>query len=146
MGVLLRGEQGDFAVNNKGWAMLLRLAWDYGWRPGGTGAPAHWTDADSGERTRAWNPADYVTGRGQRVAARDAALLAETLASILDDLPNHDPLDDPSVLRISCPGFPSTLFVSASRPINAFELFGGTNKAGFQSFLAFCRGGGFSIW
>ena len=146
MGVLLRGSQGDFAVNNKGWAMLLRLAWDYGWRPKGTRAPAHWTDPQTNQRDRAWNPADYVTGRGQQVGAHDAQLLAETLSTILDDLPNHDPLDDPEVQRIACPGFPATLFVSASRPINAFELFGGENKAGFQAFIAYCKGGSFTIW
>lgn len=151
MGVLLRGPQGDFILNNHGWALLLRLAWDYGWRPRGTVAPAHWRPAGTIEgadfsNAPKWNPADYVTGRGQGVMTEDARDLAEALASIIDDLPNHDPLSGETVVTIDTPGFPRLRVMPHGRPLNAFELFGGQNKQGFRAFIDYCGAGPFTIW
>jgi len=139
MGVLLRGEAGEFVLNNRGWATLLRLAWDYGWRPKGTVRPDLWSD-------RPWNPADYVTCRGQRVRREDAAALAEALETILDDLPNHDPLAGEPVERVEAPGLPPVRYSSTDRLINTFELLGGENKPHLERFITFCRRGSFAIW
>lgn len=165
MGVLLRGEHGEFALNNRGWAMLLRLAWDYGWRPRGTLPPEHWAEgvqpagiprsreaavaasARPPGATRPWNPADYVSCRGQRVKAEDASGLAEALGAVLDDLPNHDPLAGEAVRRVRASGFPPVLyFEGEQRQVNTFEQFGGPNKSGLVAFVEFCRGGSFVIW
>lgn len=146
MGILLRGEHGDFALNNQGWVSLLRLAWDYGWRPRGTLPPEHWQTPRLRERAREWPAADYVTGRGQRVTAVDAQLLADALGAILDDLPNDDPIESDSLIRVRAPGFPQVSYVSEARTIHTFEQFGGENRQGFTEFLRFCRSGGFSIW
>jgi len=148
MGVLLRGEQGEFVLNNPGWAMVLRLAWDYGWRPAGTRAPRRWeilSDPDDPE-TPSWNPADYVTCRGQRVTDEDADLLAEALAAMVDDLPHTDPVIGEDLLVIETPGFPGKTFLPIGRSINAFEALGGSNRDGFRALLRFCRRGGFEIW
>ncbi len=146
MGVLLRGESGDFILNNQGWAMLLRLAWDYGWRPRGTLHPAHWKTQELAERATTWNPADYVTCRGQRVAGLDAQLMADALAAVLDDLPNDDPIESETLIRVLAPGFPEATYLSDARRVHSFEQFGGMNKEGFLTFIEFCRRGGFTIW
>jgi len=146
MGVLLRGEQGEFVLNNAGWAMLLRLAWDYGWRPKGTRPPAHWAVGPNPERAEQWNPADYVTCRGQRVLDEDSDLLAEALAALIDDLPPTDPAEGDDLAHVEMPGFPPRSFVSPTRTVNAFEALGGSNREGFREFLRFCRRGGFEIW
>ncbi|MBX3363772.1 MAG: hypothetical protein KF866_03310 [Phycisphaeraceae bacterium] len=146
MGVLLRGKSGDFILNNQGWVMLLRLAWDYGWRPRGTVSPRHWLTNELRERATNWNPADYVTCRGQTVTALDAQLFADALAAVLDDLPHDDPLPSEDLIRVEAPGFPAITYLSDSRTIHPFEQFGGVNKSGFHEFIHFCRQGGFSIW
>ncbi|TVS02678.1 MAG: hypothetical protein EA423_08940 [Phycisphaerales bacterium] len=146
MAVVLRNNHGQFTINNAGWVTLLRLAWDYGWRPAGTSAPEHWIAPDDAAKAWSWNNADYVTGRGQRVSANDARLLAEALEAIIDDLPNHDP-DATSGIRVyEAPGFPTVLYIAEDRQMTAFERLGGRNKQGFAEFLAFCRGGSFTIW
>ena len=146
MGVLLRGEHGDFALNNFSWAALLRLAWDQGWRPKGTLAPRAWQAMTRGDPARKWNPADYVTCRGQIVRSEDARSLGNSLARIIDDLPNHDPLADTQVLRLQAPGCLPQVMFSPERPVNPFEMLGGPNKEAFRAFVAYCRRGGFAIW
>ncbi len=146
MGIVLRGQHGEFVLNNRGWASLLRLAWDRGWRPEGTSPPPAWDQITSGDPGRRWNPADYVTCKGQRVSAGDAGRLGEALGSILDDLPTHDALSGEGITRVSAPGCPPWLYFSDSRPINNFEALGGPNKDSYVAFIQFCRVGGFAIW
>ncbi len=146
MGVLLRGEHGDFALNNFSWATLLRLAWDQGWRPAGTRPPGAWEAMTRGDPTRQWNPADYVTCRGQRVRDDDAKSLGKALANVMDDLPNHDPLVDAPVVRCEAPGCLPRVVFGVDRQVHPFELLGGPNKEAFAAFVAYCQRGGFEIW
>ena len=39
MCIVLRGLAGDFQINNKGWGLLMRLAFENGWEPTGTLPP-----------------------------------------------------------------------------------------------------------
>lgn len=146
MGVLLRGNLGDFALNNRSWATLLRLAWDQGWRPAGTTPPVGWERITHGDPGRKWNSADYVTCRGQGVRADDARALSRSLAKILDDLPNHDALSGADVIRIDAPGCLPHLYISEERTLHPFEILGGPNKPALEAFVRFCAGGGFLLW
>lgn len=146
MSVLLKGEQGEMLINNHGWAALLRLAWDYGWRPRGTLPPRHWVTQSLRDRARDWPSADYVTGRGQRVTPIDATLLGDALAAVFEDLSNDDVPPDDSVQPFEMPGFPGLGYVSEGRRLHSFQMFGGSNRAGYRAFVRFCRAGPFEIW
>ncbi|TVQ62379.1 MAG: hypothetical protein EA378_05535 [Phycisphaerales bacterium] len=146
MAVFLRGAGGDFVWNNRGWAMLVHLAWDHGWRPVGTLPPTHWGMHEPGAVPGDWPRADYVTGRGQRVREDDARNLAEALERCVDDLPNHDALAEKGIPPLQAPAFPVWRHMESGASISPFEVFGGPNKDGFRRFIAFCRAGGFTIW
>ncbi|MFG0327406.1 MAG: hypothetical protein ACF8SC_09110 [Phycisphaerales bacterium JB037] len=150
MSVVLTRDADELLLNNRGWATLLRLAWDYGWRPRGTLPPPHWTTPELRLKAAEWNGADYVTCRGQIVTAPDAQRLAEALRAVADDLSPEDP--DPAhdeqlgLRRVPMPGYPPVAFLSDARPMSPFEFFGGSNRAGFHRFVSFCQGGAFAIW
>ncbi len=131
--------------NNKGWGMLLMMAWEHGWQPIGTLPPVHWSRIEEG-RLPEWPRADYVTGRGQRITAEDAIRLADALESLLDDLPNHDPLEDKAVYRLNVPVYPSLRVVESDIPVTDYEVFGGENKSGLRRFIALCRTGELVVW
>lgn len=146
MAIVLRGPTGDFTFNNKGWGILLKLAFDFGWRPRGTHAPAHWQTVPTEWSPNPWNAADYFTGRGQIVTPKDAAALADALAGAMDDIPNHDPFQTETGDDLDLPGYPKLRILTSDRTVNAFEVFGGVNKPGFREFVVFCRKGQFAIW
>ena len=110
MAVILRSDiAGDFVINEQGWVILIPFAYQNGWRPMGTAAPAHYELLHDDVRPQGWHPANYFQGKGQRVSAEDAAAFADALESALPDLPDHDPLAEKSVGRIEAPGFPRIL-------------------------------------
>lgn len=146
MAVILRGEHGDFVLNNKGWGLLLMMAWDYGWRPEGTRPPEHWKHVNRENLPETWAKADYVTGKGQRILAPDAKALGDALERAVDDLPNHDPLVEKEVARLNIPAFPSMRVVRSDVPTTNLEVFGGENKEGFRRLIAFCRAGELAVW
>jgi len=146
MGVLLRGSQGEFILNNRGWATLLRLAWEKGWRPAGTKPPPAWDEQIAHDPARSWNRADYVSCRGQRVTDGDAARIGDALAGVVDDVPSHDPMLGEEVITIPAPGSLPRLYVSPGKTLNPFQILGGPNKASFEAFVRYCRLGGFQIW
>lgn len=160
--IRLVGNHGVHELNNRGWGAVVMLAWDLGWKPAGTEPPEHWDRLGpslGAEQTAGpmsilsglggpvgWPRADYVSGRGQLVSARDAAGMAAALATIVDDLPTHDPLEGKGVDRLTAPGFP-ILFVAAGGAVSQrMEMFGGSNKPGFLELIGFLRGGGFRVW
>jgi len=146
MAVVLRGSTGDFVFNNRGWVQILTLAHQRGWRPVGTVEPAHWASVPEERRPTAWTPADNCNGKGQRVRPEDARALADTLQSIVDDLPDHDPLEGQVSHELNVPGFPSLRTLTSDRRVNPYEFFGGPNKEGFKAFIVFARRGGFAVW
>lgn len=146
MAVVLRGKLGDFVFNNRGWVQMLTLAFQRGWRPIGTMEPAHWASVPEERRPSAWTPADYCNGKGQRVRAEDARALADALESIVDDLPDHDPLEDAVAHVLNVPGYPALRTLTTDKRVNPYEFFGGPNKEGFKAFIEFARAGGFAVW
>ena len=145
MAVILQTKNDRFMFNNKGWGMLLMMAHEHGWQPIGTLPPVHWSRIDEGKLPE-WPRADYVTGRGQRITPKDAAGLADALESLLDDLPNHDPLEEKTVFRLQVPVYPSLRVVKSEIPITDYEVFGGENKGGLRRFIALCRSGELVVW
>ena len=147
-------------VNNQGWAILVRAAWDAGWRPEGSFPPKHWQrigQADPGpllgplrhpttEPDVPWPAADYVTGRGQRVLEDDAKALGKALRSIVDDLPNHDALEGKRVGTVKAPVWPALGVLEHGLAKAPFEVFGGPNKPGFLALIEFFEAGTFEIW
>jgi hypothetical protein len=147
MAVVLRGPAGDFVLNNRGWALVLKLGYDFGWRPRGTEAPANWQAVPAEPWAgKKWNGADYFSCRGQLVSALDAASLGEALGGAMDDLPNHDPLQGEAGRALNNAGFPGFRALESERALNAFEVFGGVNKPRFRELVAYCRAGEFAIW
>lgn len=146
MAVVLRGPTGDFVFNNRGWVQLLTLAHQRGWRPAGTIEPEHWSSVPPERRPSAWTPADYCNGKGQRVHRDDARALASALAAIVDDLPDHDPLDGQVAHALNVPGYPALRTLNNDRRVNPYEFFGGPNKPGFKAFIEFAQRGGFAVW
>lgn len=146
MAIILRNSAGDFILNNRGWGALLRLAYDFGWRPLGTQRPALLPRACPDGVPVEWNPADYFSCRGQFVTPADATALAEALDAALDDIPNHDPFADVRPPAPMAPGFPHLVSTSPRTRVSMFEVFAGPNKARLREFIAFCRVGGFFIW
>ena len=145
MCIVLRGLAGDFQINNKGWGLLMRLAFENGWEPRGTLPPPEWKPITPDGLPREWNGADYFTGRGQRVRADDAAKLGDALESVLDDLPNHDTVSA-DLRRIDAPGFPILFEQGDAPPQLPFQVFGGSNKPRYRWLIAFTRAGAFAIW
>lgn len=165
MAILLRREigQGETAlINNRGWAMLVTLAYERGWRPAGTEPPRHWEHlaGDMGmQRTVgplsliegpdgpvAWPRADYASGRGQFVTDDDARAMGRALASVVDDLPDHDPLEEKADADLGVAAFPRLRMADGRIITNPPEAFGGPNKGPFKQLIAFLSGGGFRIW
>lgn len=146
MAVVLRGPSGDFVFNNRGWVQLLTLAHQRGWQPLGTVEPEHWASVPESRRPTAWTSADYCNGKGQRVHPDDARALAAALRSIVDDLPDHDPLEGQIAHTLNVPGYPALRTLTSDRRVNPYEFFGGPNKPGFLAFIGFAGRGGFSVW
>lgn len=148
MAVILKGASREIVLNNMGWGGLLRLAFDNGWKPRGTLPPTHWKSPIEGEPwhswNQIWNPADYFSSRGQLVTTPDAAALGQILASLVDDLPNHDP--DGWAEAVLMPGFPASRPVQPEQQPDLFSFFGGSNKAGYLDVVALCSEGSFAIW
>jgi hypothetical protein len=142
--------------------MLIMLAYERGWQPAGTQPPNHWdrigkelgaertvgplSIIDTGNGPIAWPQADYVSGRGQRIEADDARAFAKVLFSIVDDLPNHDPLEDKATASIEAPGFPLLRLGSLGLVMQPFEVFGGPNKPGFIKLIAYLQAGSCFVW
>jgi hypothetical protein len=85
----------------------------------------------------------YHENSGRRVTGEDALALADALERALPDVPSHDALEHKLV---EVPGAPGEGFVPVGTPVTAFEWFSGPNKPFLESFIAFCRQGGFQIW
>ncbi|MEM9066373.1 MAG: hypothetical protein AAGB51_12880 [Planctomycetota bacterium] len=171
MAVLLKREPADTRpgqpeeealVNNRGWGMLVHLAYERGWRPAGTEPPRHWDvlGGDAGwQRTVGpvsiiegpngpvmWPKADYASGRGQLVTEPDAKAMAAALQSVIDDLPEHDPLDGKADADLRAPVFPHLRMSKGRIVTNAPEAFGGPNKPTYKTLVDFMSRGAFRIW
>jgi hypothetical protein len=95
----LSGKCGYFRFNNGTWREVLKLAYDYGWKPAGT-EPGRWID-ETGELDKqlsanpeTWDSIDYFSNSFQWVTDEDAANIARALERALEDFPNKDTVRD----------------------------------------------------
>lgn len=134
---------GTFWCNIESWQRLFALAKSRGWRPQALPEPVPpeptWdplTD-DPPTPTPEWGSRPLRL----RIAEEDARSLAQTLESVLPDLPAFDALDEKTLFRIDSP---SMLPVRVLRPgsrVSHYEYFSGTNRAALERFIALLRSG-----
>jgi len=132
--------------NNRSWGMVMKLAFDSGWRPMGCVEPDGWQAVDEMGNPKRFFSMDYFSRKGQKVLPVDAAAIADALESGLMDVPTFDALGLKVGTSIDVPGFDRPL--RALRPgvkVNPYEYFSGDNREPLKRFIAFCRGGGFAI-
>lgn len=132
--------------SNRSWGMLMKLAYDSGWKPMGCLEPDAWQAVDSAGNPQRFFSMDYFSRRGQKVMAADAAAIADALESGLLDVPTFDALGLKVSTSIDVPGLARPM--RALRPgvkVNPFEYFSGENRWPLKQFIEFCRGGGFAI-
>lgn len=82
MGMDIEGAGGYFRWTSSGWREVLEMAESAGWEPTGTGPPR-------GVLKATW-AGGYYSNDGQRVYARDAKRLADTLERALADTPAEE--------------------------------------------------------
>ncbi len=139
---------GSRTFSNQQWGMLMKLAFDHGWRPMGCQPPADWDQRflDEDGVPRRFFSMDYFSRNGQRVMPADAAAIADALESALDDVPTFDALGLKVLSEIQLPHLDRPL--RALRPgakVNPYEFFSGPNRVTLLAFIEYCRGGGFAI-
>jgi hypothetical protein len=114
---------GDFCFATDAWYGVLDWAEQYGWQPTLTEPPEHLTLDEWRELDKQYHARSYKTIAGQFVNADDANRLADALERLLTDMQDKEP---PANHRY---GF----MLSPSR------------KEHIQSFIEYCRQGGFRI-
>ena len=143
-------------ISRQFWVKALELAGLYGWQPRGTCPPLIY---DFRELNADWL-GGYLTNEGQAVSAEDALLLANTLESSLDDIPDENMemdwnpkywLEDdlpewltPEERTLVEEGLEYELFDIAG--IHPFEYFAGVEKSYLVKLIRFCRLGSFMIF
>ncbi len=143
----LTSPAGTIVVGNLSWAMVLKLALDTGWKPGGTEAPEDFYGEvePDGFTTKQWNPRNYFSRRGQRVTDEDATAIADALVRALEDVPDHDAIGHKVSGIIDTSLIGKFRILDRSKKVHPFEYFSGENKNRLRKFIAYCRGGGFKI-
>ncbi len=132
MGMDLCGRDGGIRFNNLTWSQILNLADRYGWQPMGTEAPA-WEVLGADPPIHADYPdwdGTYFSNDGQFVTDRDASNIAAALERALDDIPEHDTMEDMQTAQDASP----------------MEWFSGQGKTTVRDFIEFSRTGGFCIF
>ena len=144
MAVDLLGKQGHMLFNNHGWSKMLELAQQYGWQPKGTQPPLLEMEekevVTNGSGDDDWD-GNYSTNDRQRVSPEDAANIAAALGRALEDIPGHDVMED----KIRFIEDEPVVHWDTADNTSAVEWFSGGRRTRVQQFIAFCRGGGFSI-
>ena len=132
--------------SNRSWGMLMKLAYDSGWRPMGCVEPDNWRAIDDAGNPQRFFSMDYFSRRGQRVLPADATAIADALESGLLDVPTFDALGLKVASSIDMPGVDKPM--RTLRPgvkVNPYEYFSGDNREPLKRFIAFCRADGFAI-
>jgi hypothetical protein len=144
-------------LSKETWSRILSLARFYGWQPMGTLPPfihnlrkPSYTDGANG----AWD-GTYLRNEGQVVRAEDAAALASSLQTSLDDIPDVNP-DRELTMEDDLPEWLSPAEKTIIRDgleeheetplgILPFEYFAGDGKQNLLDFIRFCMLGEFVI-
>jgi len=133
MGMDLHGVAGGYArFSNRSWRNVLKLAYEYGWKPLGTEMD-EWIG-----RPDEWN-GGYFSNDLQWVAEGDAARIANALEDALKDIPDHD-VDETEVEHELV-----WAIFNFDDPVPPLEYFSGAGKQKIRAFVEFCRAGGFRI-
>ncbi len=142
----LVGDHGARTLSNLQWGLLVKLAYDRGWRPLGVRPPEDWNATGDDGQSRRWYFMDYFSTKRQTVLAADAAAMAVAIESALPDIPEHDALSHKVVQEIQLPDMEQPLrMLQPGVQVNAFEFFSGGTRAVVIDFVSFARAGGFSI-
>jgi hypothetical protein len=142
----VRNQRRQITFNNRTYGMLMKLAFDGGWRPIGCLEPEGWTGLDAEGKSVKFFSMDYFGGRGQRVQEQDALAIAQALETAMDDIPQFDALGFKVQSEIRLPGQDQT--IRQLRPgakVNPFEFFSGRGREAVLAFAEFCREGAYSI-
>ena len=118
MGMDLSGAGGYFRWTNLGWAEILDLGEEFGWKPTGTGPPR-------GRKKLKWHTEVYHSNDGQRFYARDARRLAEALERALEAIPARKP---------------------AKRGRIKVRYFTPEEASNIREFIEFCKAGSFRLY
>jgi hypothetical protein len=152
MGMDLGGKGGYFRFNNATWREVLKLAYDYGWKPAGT-EPGRWID-EMGELDKqmcpdpeTWESMDYFSNGYQWVTDEDAGNIAEALERALEDIPDEDTV---GVLAASLSFDPvggevSGIDTEQEKNLTPLDWFSGEYKQMVREFIDYCRAGEFFI-
>jgi hypothetical protein len=142
----VRNLRRQITFNNRTYGMLMKLAFDAGWKPMGCMEPEGWTGVDGEGKAIKFLSMDYFGGRGQRVRQEDAEAIATALEAAMDDIPQFDALGFKVQSEIRLPGQEQT--IRQLRPgakVNPFEYFSGRGREAVSAFAEFCREGSYSI-
>lgn len=140
------GAGGKFACGYLEWGMLIKFAYESGWRPLGTIEPPDWDHKRNPDGTPArWFKNNYFSKFGQRVTDDDALAIAVALDNSLPDVPDHDAMLHKVAAEIEGSGLARMRVLRPGVRMNSFEFFSGENKAKLRQFIEFCRAGGFAI-
>jgi hypothetical protein len=128
------------------WGMLVKFAYECGWRPLGTVPPAGWHEKLNPDDSAAkWYKNNYFSRLGQQVTAPDALNMAIALEHFLPDIPEHDALGHKVASQIEGAGMGRLRMIMPGAKVNSFEYFSGNNRAKVIAFIELCKLGGFSI-
>jgi len=145
MGMSLCGKEGDIHFNIFTWNRILKLAYWYGWKPKGTEAPdwegIYGTPIHPDYKHPDWE-GTYFSNEGQFVTDRDANSIAAALEQALDNIPDHDAMEDKEIYICDISGFD----MQAAQDASPIEYFSGQGKTGVRDFIEFSRTGGFCIF
>ena len=87
---LSNGNGEDRLFGHPACAELLKLAYEYGWRPLGTVQDGYLYGENPKEVS--WNGNNYVTNNGQLITAEDASAIADALEKASEDVLAHHQL------------------------------------------------------
>jgi hypothetical protein len=142
----LTGPHGARTLSNLQWGLLVKLAYDRGWRPMGVRPPEDWNATGDDGQTKRWYFMDYFSTKRQQVVPADASAMAHAIESALPDIPEHDALSHKVVQEIQLPDMEQPLrMLQPGVQVNAFEFFSGQTRPVLIDFIAFAQRGGFTI-
>jgi hypothetical protein len=142
----ITGLHGTRTYSNLQWGLLVKLAYDHGWKPIGVRPPDDWNATGEDGQTRRWYFMDYFSIKRQRVVDQDARNMAGCVEQALPDIPTHDALSHKVVQEIQLPDMEQPMrMLQPGVQVNAYEFFSGPNRPVLEDFVRFARAGGFAI-
>lgn len=143
---IVTGAGGKFVCGYIEWGMLIKFAYESGWRPLGTIEPDNWEEKRNADGTPArWFKNNYFSRFGQKITDEDALSIAVALENSLPDVPDHDAVSHKVAAEIEGAGLGRMRMLRPGVRMNSFEFFSGESKAKLKQFVKFCRAGGFRI-